>query len=58
MLDVSIAFLTNRKGRIDADLVVGVLPDALVIDTLVHDVDAVRDSVAPIGFARARWGIV
>jgi glycine cleavage system aminomethyltransferase T len=55
---VTRAFLTNRKGRIDADLVIASAGDALVIDTLVHDVDAVRDSVAPIGFARARWGIV
>jgi folate-binding protein YgfZ len=45
------AFLTNRKGRIDADLVVGVLPDAIVIDTLVHDVDAVREALEKMVFS-------
>ena len=48
---VARAFLTNRKGRIDADLVVGVLPDALVIDTLVHDVDAVREALEKMVFS-------
>ncbi|MCX5650422.1 MAG: hypothetical protein NTU45_03395 [Planctomycetota bacterium] len=45
------AFLTNRKGRIDADLVVALLPDALVIDTLVHDVEAVREALAKMVFS-------
>jgi aminomethyltransferase len=45
------AFLTNRKGRIDADLVIALLPDAVVIDTLVHDVDAVRDALEKMVFS-------
>ncbi len=48
---VARAFLTNRKGRIDADLLVGVLPEALVIDTLVHDVDAVREALEKMVFS-------
>lgn len=45
------AFLTNRKGRIDADLVIALLPDALVIDTLVHDVEAVRSALEKMVFS-------
>jgi aminomethyltransferase len=45
------AFLTNRKGRIDADLVIALLPDALVIDTLVHDVEAVRSALEKTVFS-------
>ncbi|MBI1303355.1 MAG: hypothetical protein GC172_06160 [Phycisphaera sp.] len=45
------AFLTNRKGRIDADLLVGSLPEALVIDTLVHDADAVREALEKMVFS-------
>ena len=48
---VARAFLTNRKGRIDADLVIALLPDALVIETLVHDVDAVRDALEKMVFS-------
>ena len=48
---VARAFLTNRKGRIDADLVIAALPDALVIDTLVHDVASVRDALEKMVFA-------
>lgn len=48
---VARAFLTNRKGRIDADLLVASLPDALVIDTLVHDVDTVRAALEKMVFA-------
>jgi len=44
------AFLTNRKGRIDADLVVARLPDALVIDTLAHDVAALREALEKMHF--------
>lgn len=48
---VTRAFLTNRKGRIDADVVLAALPDALVIDTLVHDVDAVRAALDKMVFS-------
>jgi tRNA-modifying protein YgfZ len=48
---VARAFLTNRKGRIDADLLIAVLPEALVIDTLVHDVEAVRAALEKMVFA-------
>jgi folate-binding protein YgfZ len=47
---VARAFLTNRKGRIDADVVVARLPDALVIDTLAHDVAALRDALEKMHF--------
>jgi folate-binding protein YgfZ len=47
---VARAFLTNRKGRIDADLVVARLPDALVIDTLAHDVAALREALEKMLF--------
>lgn len=48
---VARAFLTNRKGRIDADLLIAALPDALVIDVLVHDADAVRDALEKMVFS-------
>jgi len=48
---VARAFLTNRKGRIDADLVLASLPDALVIDALVHDVETVREALAKMVFS-------
>lgn len=48
---VARAFLTNRKGRIDADLVIARLPDALVIDTLAHDVAALRDALEKMHFS-------
>ena len=48
---VTRAFLTNRKGRIDADLVIAALPDALVIETLVHDVASVREALEKMVFA-------
>lgn len=48
---VARAFLTNRKGRIDADLVIARLPDALVIDTLAHDVAALREALEKIVFS-------
>jgi len=44
------AFLTNRKGRIDADLVVVRLPDAIVVDTLAHDVAALREALERMHF--------
>jgi folate-binding protein YgfZ len=47
---VARAFLTNRKGRIDADLVVARLPDMVVIDTLAHDVAALRDALEKMHF--------
>lgn len=47
---VARAFLTNRKGRIDADLVIARLPDALVIDALAHDVAALRDALEKMHF--------
>jgi folate-binding protein YgfZ len=47
---VARAFLTNRKGRIDADLVIARLPDALVIDTLAHDVAALREALEKMLF--------
>jgi len=48
---VAHAFLTNRKGRIDADLVVARLPDMLVLDTLAHDVAAVREALEKLVFS-------
>lgn len=45
------AFLTNRKGRIDADLVVGIGADRLVIETLAHDADAVREALERLVFS-------
>ncbi len=48
---VARAFLTNRKGRIDADLVIARLPDALVIDTLAHDVASLREALEKIVFS-------
>ena len=45
------AFLTNRKGRIDADLVIARLPDALVIDTLAHDLGALRTALEAMLFS-------
>ena len=48
---VARAFLTNRKGRIDADLVVVKLGDALLLDTLAHDVAAVRDALDKMLFS-------
>jgi len=48
---VTRAFLTNRKGRIDADLAIARLPDALVIDTLAHDVAALRDALEKMVFS-------
>jgi len=47
---VARAFLTNRKGRIDADLVIARLPELLVIDTLAHDVAALRDALEKMHF--------
>jgi len=47
---VARAFLTNRKGRIDADLVIARLPDALVIDTLAHDLAALREALEKMLF--------
>lgn len=47
---VARAFLTNRKGRIDADLVVVRLGDALLLDTLAHDVAAVREALEKMHF--------
>ncbi|MFM1805340.1 MAG: Aminomethyltransferase [Planctomycetota bacterium] len=47
---VARAFLTNRKGRIDADLVIARLPDAMLVDTLVHDVAALRDALEKMHF--------
>lgn len=44
------AFLTNRKGRIDADLVVVRLGDVLLVDTLAHDVAAVREALEKMHF--------
>jgi aminomethyltransferase len=48
---VTRAFLTNRKGRIDADLVIASAGDALVIDTLAHDAAAVRDALDKLVFS-------
>ena len=48
---VARAFLTNRKGRIDADLVIALLPDAILIETLVHDVSAVCDALGKMVFS-------
>ncbi|MCE2885716.1 MAG: hypothetical protein LW806_12575, partial [Planctomycetaceae bacterium] len=48
---VARAFLTNRKGRIDADLVIVRLADALLIDTLAHDVAPVRDALEKLHFS-------
>ena len=48
---VTRAFLTNRKGRIEADLVIAALPDALLIDTLVHDVAPVQAALTKMLFA-------
>lgn len=45
------AFLTNRKGRIDADLVVGIGADRLVIETLAHDAGAVREALERLVFS-------
>ena len=47
---VARAFLINRKGRIDADLVVARLADALVVDTLAHDVAALHEALARMHF--------
>jgi folate-binding protein YgfZ len=48
---VAQAFLTNRKGRIDADLVIAAIGDLLVIDTLAHDVAAVREALEKMLFS-------
>jgi len=48
---VACAFLTNRKGRIDADLVIVRLADALLVDTLAHDVAPVRDALEKLHFS-------
>lgn len=48
---VTRAFLTNRKGRIDADLVVARLGDALLIDTLAHDVAPLQDALEKLHFS-------
>ena len=48
---VTRAFLTNRKGRIDADLVVAAIGDMLVVDTLAHDVAAVREALEKLVFS-------
>jgi folate-binding protein YgfZ len=45
------AFLTNRKGRIEADLAVGVGSEALLVETLAHDADAVRESLERLVFS-------
>ncbi|MFM7052434.1 MAG: YgfZ/GcvT domain-containing protein [Planctomycetota bacterium] len=45
------AFLTNRKGRIDADLVVAAIGDMLVLDTLAHDAAAVREALEKLVFS-------
>jgi aminomethyltransferase len=48
---VTRAFLTNRKGRIDADLVIAAAGEALVIDTLAHDAASVRDALDKLVFS-------
>ncbi len=48
---VTRAFLTNRKGRIEADLLIAALPDALLVDTLVHDTATVHDALTKMIFA-------
>jgi folate-binding protein YgfZ len=45
------AFLTNRKGRIDADLLVAAVGDALLVETLAHDVAAVREALEKMLFS-------
>ena len=48
---VARAFLINRKGRIEADLVIVKLADILLIDTLVHDAAAVQTALEKALFA-------
>lgn len=48
---VTSAFLTNRKGRIDADLVIALAGDVLLIDTLAHDVVAITDALEKMRFS-------
>jgi len=48
---VARAFLTNRKGRIEADLVVARLPDMLLIDTLAHDVAPLEAALEKLHFS-------
>jgi folate-binding protein YgfZ len=48
---VTRAFLTNRKGRIEADLVVARFEDALLLDTLAHDVAPLRDALEKLHFS-------
>ena len=50
---VTRAFLTNRKGRIEADLVIAAIGDALVVDTLAHDAALVRDALEKLVFSEA-----
>ena len=48
---VTRAFLTNRKGRIEADLVVARFEEALLLDTLAHDVAPLRDALEKLHFS-------
>ncbi len=48
---VTSAFLTNRKGRIDADLVIALAGDVLLIDTLAHDVLAITNALEKMRFS-------
>lgn len=48
---VARSFVTNRKGRIDADLVVIQLGDTLLLDTLAHDVAPVREALEKMVFS-------
>ena len=48
---VTRAFLTNRKGRIEADLVVARFEEALLLDTLAHDVAPLREALEKLHFS-------
>jgi folate-binding protein YgfZ len=48
---VARAFLTNRKGRIEADLVVVRLENSLLIDTLAHDVAPLQEALEKLHFS-------
>ncbi len=48
---VTRAFLTNRKGRIEADLVVCKIGELLLLDTLVHDGVGVQSALEKLLFS-------
>ena len=48
---VARAFLTNRKGRIEADLAIARLGDALLLDTLAHDVAPLAEALEKLHFS-------